>query len=589
MKNVEAILDFRIFAPLFLKIKNEYGEILPLEFNSAQKKVVDKFMERYDSGKPLRYIILKARQQGISTLVQAFVFWHLYITKNQKSLTMGHKLDASNNLFDMYKRYHDQMDKSMRYKILRSNEKKISYAKWGSENKIETAGSGEIGRSDTLQALHLTEVAFYPDAKTTFLGLLQGAKYAKMHFIESTANGYNEFFNKWEDAVSGKSAYEPIFLSWLDFPEYVSEALKNGFISDLDDIEKEKFLNDLGNARYNSYPNEEHLLLEKYNASINELQWRRYAIDNLCEGDIDLFHQEYPRDPEEAFVSSGRPVFPMYIVQKNLSSAQEPLMRGDLVVRYKQSEEYEKAKAKSTLYEDLREYIDDVEFVENSKGFISIWTELDKMDANYRFCGGGDVAEGLEQGDFSVLKVLDRSNDKVHLTWHGHIDPDLFAEEIHKIYLFLKKDLHVAIERNNHGLTVINKLYRLGVPQYYKQSFNKGYEQSSSTLGWQTSSKTKNHMINSLNEWIREGLFQDYEKDFWKECRTFVKNSRGQMQADGKDKDPSTKNFDDRVIASALMVICNDWLPNIIMNREEELVARPFVKNLSRGKGKAKF
>lgn len=587
----EYVFDFERFAERYLRIKNERGDIVPLKFNSTQKKVLQKIkdllrVERLDirlinlDKMVLRLIILKARQQGISTVIQAFLFWLQYIKDDLKALTMGHKVDASNNLFDMYLRYYEKLEKHMRPITKKSNEKKISYAKKGSENKIDTAGAGEIGRSDTLQAIHLTEVAFYPDAKTTFLGLLQGAKNAYLHVIESTANGYNEFYNKWNDAETGTSVYIPIFLSWLEFPEYMTEAKRLGFIQDFKDkLEREKFLNDLGNPKFNTYPDEEKILMEEYGATIDQIKWRRYAISNLCDNDIDRFHQEYPRDPEEAFISSGRPVFDMNKVQLNLNQSREPLKTGDLIVHYDESEAYEKKKEEGkTSYLELKDYIKEVEFLENSKGFIKIWTERPEVDCTYRFAGAGDIAEGLEQGDFTSFDVLDRFTNTTYLSWHGHLDPDLFADEVHKIWLYLNKDLWVGIEKNNHGLTVINKLFSLGVNQYYMQRFEKGYPSDTSKIGFQTNSKSKPFMINILNEWIREDLFTDYDKEFWNECRKFVRNARGQMQADGKDKDPAVKNFDDRVISRAIMAVVNNWLPNISYQKEEEIVSRPYIK-----------
>ena len=147
MNAIEQILNFRYFAPRFLKIKNEVGEIVPLTFNYAQKKVLDVIERLEAEGKPIRLIILKARQVGISTLVQGWICHYLITHPNQRFLTMGHKVDASNNLFDMFKRYYDNLPKELQPLIEKSNEKKVSFRKLKSENKVDTAGAGEVGRS----------------------------------------------------------------------------------------------------------------------------------------------------------------------------------------------------------------------------------------------------------------------------------------------------------------------------------------------------------------------------------------------------------------------------------------------------------
>lgn len=584
MDKTDLIYDFELFAPNFLRIRTERGDIVPFKFNSAQLKFLAKIKERYHVDKidihlitrpdfALRMVVLKARQQGISTLVQALIFWALYILTNQKCLTMGHKTDASNNLFDMYNRYYTYLPNELKRVLLKSNEKKIQYAKNLSENKIDTAGAGEIGRSDNLHWLHLTEVAFYPDTKTTLVGLMQGAKYARAQFIESTANGYNDFHEIWDGAVKGENGFTPVFLSWLEFPDYVQESMKLGFIEYLDEDAKERFIKDLGNPRYNAYRDEEHILVNKYGATIEQLQWRRYMIASpAIKWDINKFHQEYPRDPEEAFVASGSAVFDQNKVQANYANSKEPIMRGDLV------------------YKDLRDPSQGVEFIENFRGFISIWTEPEKVEGMYRFAAGTDVAEGLEQGDYSVITVLDRISNEVYLTWHGHIDADLLGEEIHKIWLYLNKDCYFNIEKNNHGLTTVVKAFELGVPLYSKESFTKGYEQrSGSDFGHVTSQKTKKRLVDTMIEWIREDMFSDYDGEFWKECMKFVRNPRGQAQADGKDRDPSVKNFDDRVISRGLAFICDLWMPSFTKTIQREPVARPSMLNRLKPFGKTKF
>lgn len=586
MNDYSLITEFRKFAPAFLKIKDERGNIIPLNFNYAQEKTLSVIEDLQKRGKPIRLIVLKARQVGISTMLQGWTYHWNSTHLNQRALTMGHKVDASNNLFDIYKRYYDNVPKALQPMIEKSNEKKVSFRKLKSENKVDTAGSGEVGRSDTFQVLHLTEVAFYPDAKTTLLGLLQGAKYAVAQFIESTANGLgNLFHSMWVDAIEGNSDFVPIFISWLEFPTY-----KRDFENE---DERKRLEIDLGNSLFNEYENEERMLLEQ-GATLEQLNWRRWAIKNLCQNSVSQFHQEYPTTWQEAFVSTGRPVFPANICNKNKADALEfvrsgrkPLRIGDLVVKY-DKDIYNDLKSRGIdSYEGFRPAIEKIEFIENSRGFIKIWSEI-KTDGSYRFASGVDVAEGLEQGDRSVIRILDRESNEVVLTWVGHIDPDLFAEEIHKLWLFLNKNVTFAIERNNHGLTVINKCFKLDVDMYYRQNFSKGYEKQSHDIGFQTNVKTKPMMVNDMTEWIREGLFKDYEPEFWDECLTFVKNSRGQMQAEGKDTDPSSKCYDDRVMAGGIMIVCTMWLPNFIPAEEMPRYARSYVTKI-KANGDAKF
>jgi len=531
------IQNFKKFAFNFLKIKDKQGKIVPFVLNNAQKKILQVYEKL--QGEPVRLIILKARQEGVSTLVEGLIFQRNSFDLNRKAVIIGHEQEASNNLFAMFKRFYEYLHDPIKPILEHSNEKKLSYKKLKSEIKVYSAESGEkVGRSSTNQDIHCTEVAFWRNAKESMLALLQTVpdEPNTMVVIESTANGIGGwFYDTWKGAISGENDYTPIFLAWFDLPEY-SKKLENGEIlavNTLTDYERE--------------------IKRKYNLTLEQLNWRRYTIKNKCNGDEELFKQEYPSTPEEAFLTTGRPVFDINICSKRLFEAKKPLCVGDLV-----------------------ENGGKVEFVENPKGFIKIQeTIVLDDDENNVFAAGCDVAEGLDQGDRSIIKVLDRRTNKVCLTWAGHIDPDMLADEQMKIQKFLKEKIYFCTEMNNHGLTTISRGYHLGLNQYYRDTYQKGYGVQKNILGWKTTSQSKPIMINALSEWIRENLFEDSEKEFWSECLTFVRNAKGQMQAEGKDRDPSTKNFDDRVIANALMIICSNWMPNYYRTKEKEQTRLP--------------
>jgi len=563
-KEVRDILfNFRRFAPTFLKIKDEFGNIVPLRFNTAQLKVLDIIEDLERQGKPVKLIVLKARQQGISTLIQAKMFHMGLVNTYQRALTMGHELDASNNLYTMYQLYYDKLPSFLQPKLKRNNEKKIEYLKTGSANKIATAGDATGGAGKGR--------AFYSNAKEVMLGLKQGSKYAKMFVMESTANGIGGiFYDTWQEP----SGYTRVFLSWLEFPDYLENAIKSGNLIDFKEGELERFKKDIGNSKYNAYPNEEKELLEDYGATYLQLKWRRYAIDDLCNHDVEQFHQEYPRDPEEAFISTGRPVFNVQICRENFEATKKlkPLRQGELVIRYDNCEAYRNLDRPS--FKETIPFIEDIEFIDDSRGAIKIWTDLNLINGEkYRFAAGCDVAEG----------------DEICLTWHGHIDPDMLAEEQYKIWWFLNRDIHFATEKNNHGLTTITKAYELGLPQYYRQDFSKGYEERTLDLGFNTNVKTKKQLVDTLNEYIRDQIFKDYDNEFWKQALTFVRNPKGQAQAEGKDRDPSVKNYDDMVIAEGLSIICSLWLPSFMGKNEEDILARPFAKQPLSKKGIVRY
>jgi hypothetical protein len=523
------IAEFRLFARKHLKIKDKDGNIVPFVLNRAQEIVLSAIEEMITAGLPVRMIILKARQKGISTLIEAYIFWRTTYQANRKSAVIGHVRDATDNLWDMTNRYYDNLPQYFQPEKKYHNSKELTYSKTKSEMIFWTAETGDVGSSHTVQDLHITELSKWRDPKTTLTSLLQTVpdKSNTMIIMESTANGFGgEFYNRCKAAMAGKSKYKFIFLSWLIDDEYTLQFADqkelDAFKSNLDETEQD--------------------LLNK-GATYEHLKWRReIGLPDKCGHDVDKFKQEYPSDPIEAFVTSGRPVFDAKICQRKYIELEDkkPYKIGDL------------------------EIINDkkVEFIENPDGYIKLFKEIKVEESErYVYAIGADVAEGLEQGDYSVIRVLDRRTNEVVLVWHGHIDADLLAHEQKKISMYLKNKCYIGTEFNNHGQTTVYEAYKLHLNQYYREDFTSGKEIEKNQLGFKTTTVTKPFIINDLKEWIREGLLLDYEIEFWDECRTFVRNARGVMGAQDKDKDPSTQCFDDRVMSAAIMIKVHNWMP----------------------------
>jgi hypothetical protein len=521
------IKPFQPFAENFLKITDKDAVTRKLILNDGQLRLLDAIEKQRAEGKPIRIIILKARQIGFSTLVQALIFHYLLTHFNRRAVTIGYEQVASDNLFKMYKQYYDLLPNPLKPGLEKSNQKKVTFSGLKSENVVLSAENRSSGRSFTLQALHATEVAFWSGGGgEVLLGLLQAAKKAEMIFIESTANGVGgSFYNMWQDAVAGKSDYLPVFIAWWEHSEYstpfTTEYAKSNFIDSMSDKEKK--------------------IMARYNLTYEQMHWRRKTIASECEGDDLKFDQEYPDSMETAFISTGRPVFNMEICQDRLKRASGPYRLGYLET----------------------DAFGNIKFVDNAAGYWALYNEVVYNDGDkYRYAAGADIAEGLAQGDYTVCYIKDRKTKRIAMRFHGHMDPDLFGDELLKAQKFLKDDVYFCVESNNHGLTTIMAAYRKNVNLYTRQNFDTGYEQDTQKLGFKTSAATKPVIINQLNEKMREDEMTCDEKEFWKECLTFVRNDRGQMQAQNKDIDKATRAYDDRVMAMALTEECDKWMPS---------------------------
>jgi len=278
--------DFVFYAPRVLKVLSKDGRIVPLVLNRAQLHI-NALLEAQlrDSGK-VRALILKGRQQGASTFIAARFYWKLQFRKGKKAVIITHEQNATDNLFAMTKRYHDNVTEALRPATGMANARELYFDRLDSGYKVATAGTREVGRSSTAQYFHGSEAAFWPHAASHFAGIGQAVPNAPGTeiILESTANGVgNEFHQRWKRAEAGQGEYVAIFCPWFWQPEYRRQVPQN-FVRKLDEME----------------------LAELYGLDDEQLYWRRLKIDDDFSGDLSLFQQEYPNNAAEAFVAENK-------------------------------------------------------------------------------------------------------------------------------------------------------------------------------------------------------------------------------------------------------------------------------------------
>lgn len=288
--------DFEFFAKTCLKIVDKEGNLHPFIMNREQKILHEKFEEQLKTKGKVRAIVLKGRQQGVSTLVEARFYWQLWKVKKGKTLRafiMTNKDEATDNLFAMAKRYHENMPLHIQPPLKRSNVKELIFADTECLYSVATAGGVEIGRGLTLQYIHASEAAFWPNAQmhvksllTTALSKAQGSE----SIIESTANGIGNVYHRyWQDAARGQSEYEAIFLPWYWHEEYQTECPDNW-------EPPEEFL-EYGQLYELTYEQVYWAYLTNRELATSE----GTPHDKITSG----FRQEYPGNADEAFQTSG--------------------------------------------------------------------------------------------------------------------------------------------------------------------------------------------------------------------------------------------------------------------------------------------
>lgn len=276
--------DFKHYAPRCLFIRSKEAKIVQLQLNEAQIYIHDCLeKQRLETGK-VRALILKGRQQGCSTYVEGRFYHKVSHTKGIRAFILTHEEEATNNLFDIANRYHENCPSVVKPKTGAANAKELNFSKLDSGYKVGTAGNKSVGRGSTVQLFHGSEVAFWPNAQLHAAGMLQAIPDMEGTevILESTANGVGNFFHQmWQEAESGTSDYVAIFVPWYWQQEYKKEPPK-GFALDSDEI----------------------IYQEAYGLTIEQMAWRRAKIVELR--DPLLFKQEYPATAAEAFQVSGQ-------------------------------------------------------------------------------------------------------------------------------------------------------------------------------------------------------------------------------------------------------------------------------------------
>lgn len=277
--------DFPHYAAKCLRIrpKDPRAGNQPFNLNEAQRYLHGRLEAQRERTGKVRALVLKGRQQGVSTYIGGRFYWRTTHSKGVRCFILTHEQDATDNLFGMVDRYHEHCPALVKPSTGAANAKELSFDRLESGYAVGTAGTKAVGRSQTIQLFHGSEVAFWPNATTHFSGVVQAVPDlpGTEIVLESTANGMGgEFHERWQQAERGEGDYQAIFIPWYWQEEYRRD-VPEGF--SLDD--------------------EERKYQQAYGLTLGQMAWRRNKIVELK--DPLLFKQEYPATAAEAFQMSG--------------------------------------------------------------------------------------------------------------------------------------------------------------------------------------------------------------------------------------------------------------------------------------------
>lgn len=299
---LETLRRLELFSPKFLTIRTKSGTPKYLEFNRAQLYIHSRLQKQKDVTGKVRAIILKGRQQGCSTYIQARYFHKVITSRGKKAFILTHDKEATKNLFSMAMRFYDNLEPGLVPVPDTANAKELYFREFDSGYSVGTAGNKSVGRSQTIQLFHGSEVGFWDYAEEHAKGILQAiSDEAETEIIlESTANGIGNYFHqRWINAM-GDSDYQAIFVPWYWQTEYTRTA------ENLNLTEDEDYL-------INLYGHD--------GLTKEHIAWRRIKIASLSKDydqGLEQFKQEYPFSATEAFLN---PIANVFINSRSVQNA----------------------------------------------------------------------------------------------------------------------------------------------------------------------------------------------------------------------------------------------------------------------------
>lgn len=462
------------YAEKYLRIRDKEGSIVRFVPNAIQRRYRAMKRKAYEQGRKRRYLVLKYRRGGITTLEQALSF-HLCATRTGRdAVTLAHDKDSTEKIFRIATLFYEKLPEDLRPRRLATNKRELDFVDLRSLFYIGTAGAKGFGRGGTFQRVHGSEVSQWPgkpdEIEILVAGLVEACSHGEVVF-ETTANGMgNWYHHAWRDAVKGANEWVPIFLAWYMDPTN-RIPLEEGERLELTEEEK--------------------VVAGKYGLDHQQIKWRREKQKERGK----LFPQEYPEDPVTAFIVTG-----ILFFDKDILVALMPLCRDQAPA----------TEAPTEIRDGLK-----------------VWH---KPEQGGTYFIGGDVSEGIPGGDLSCAAVLDHKGRQC-AALHGYWRPEVFGEKCVALARWYN-DALLAIEANNHGHSALNTVKNKC--RYERTYVHRDYDQSGEVkakLGWQTNLKTRPIMLDDLAAAVHGRFMEVNHAEFIGECFTFMDNGRGKYEA----------------------------------------------------------
>ena len=514
--------DFEFWCARCVTIKDKMsGRNVPFVLNRPQRRLLAVMEEQRVDGRPVRVILLKARQWGGSTLVQMYLAWmQLVRHTGWNSLICGHLHATSKSI----KRMYNLLLRNYPRELLDDDGTPVRFAKLEGQPNVQqiaardclvltgSARSEDAVRGYDIAMAHLSEVAFWqsstmhnPDDVVRSVCGSVALKPDTVIVLESTANGVGDYFHdEWLRALMERSDKVPVFVPWHEIGIYTLPVDDPVTLwEQLDDYERELWTDNCTLEQINWYHNK-------------RKEYRTHQ----------LMMAEYPSNASEAFTASGNNPF----AREHLDALEEGCRQDPLVIGEIQADGPSGVDAKRNI-----------RIIKASNGLLRVWEMPEaSMPVKTRYMVVVDVGGRAESSDYSVIAVWRiRCNGRpaaIVAQWRGHIDHDMLAWKSMQLAKFYN-DALLVVECN----TLINEAARAGESEYIlrevRQVYGNLYERSRDNLGFHTNVKTKGMAVAALIAAVRDASYVERDQDAVNEMRDYREHNGRYEARPGKHDD----------------------------------------------------
>lgn len=550
--------DFPYWAATYIYIKPKGGgDDILFRLSRPQRKFVARLEELRLAGKPIRLVLLKARQWGGSTTSQLYMAWLQLIHRTGlNSVIVSQVKKTSYAIKDMFDRALSRYPLELLHRpgeAFNPNEAKIvnvgnssDYKRIPQRNCKITIGTYEAPdaiRGDDYNLVHCSEVGLWAPTpgkspedivRSACSGVLN--KPYTMIIYESTANGTGNFFQREYDAAkAGKSQFGTLFISWYE--------IDNNSVPFASDSERYDFAESLWRNRKspNAFskreePGEYLWYLWTLGATLEAIHW--YVIERSKCNDHAIMASECPSDDHEAFVHSGQMVFSRSAVEAFKPACRPPTYIGEVSARA----------------DEGKDALLDLHFVEDAQGSLWVWDKPEEPDADEnvtnRYMAIVDVGGRSHKSDWSVITIIDRlfmidgGRPVIAAQWYGHIDMDRLAWKAAQIAGYYDNAL-LVIESNtlethdrermvdgDQSQFILNQLRNAYHNLYARKQSQDDIEQGlPRKYGFHTNVSTKPMVISTLVKAIREHLYVERDERCLDEYLCYERKPNGSFGA----------------------------------------------------------